>query len=435
MHHNKAMQEVAMVMPKMGESVMEAVILKWLKKEGDTIEEDTSIVEVATDKVDTEVPALYTGILKKILAKSGEVVAVGQPIALISTTLAAVPALENNNQQVGSLPIPSVKKNHINATIVEQPTQFDQQGIRSSAFYSPLVRKMAWKESISLEKLSQIMGTGKQGKVTKNDIENYLKNKNPIQDLSMPSVAQAKATVQAAPGDEIIQMDRMRQIIAERMLASKRISPHVTSFVEADVTAIVHWRSQHKADFKHKTGVNLTYMPVFIEAVVKAIQSFPMINVSIQDTTIIKKKAIHIGLAVALSNGNLIVPVIKHADQLGLIDLAKKIASLAHNARTNCLQPDDVTGATYTVSNIGSFKNLMGTPIIMQPQVAILAFGAIVKKPAVIETPQGDIIGIRHKMFLSHTYDHRVVDGVLGGTFAQSVATHLMSFNVAREIS
>lgn len=420
------MREVIIVMPKMGESVMEATILHWLKQEGETVEEEESILEVATDKVDTEVPTAYPGVLKKILAKEGEVIPIGQPIALITTTLEET---TYTNNEGGAL-VSTVDIKQPPLTREQADEQVPQAPCRTTlrSFYSPLVRSIAQQKNISLQELEQIPGTGKEGRITKKDILTYLEN-----DKKAASIAIKSTGIATAPKDEIIFMDRMRKMIAERMVTSKRIAPHVTSFVEADVSNIVYWREQYKVAFKQKEGIPLTYTSIFIETIVKAIKDFPMINAAVQGDQIIKKKAINIGLAVALSAGNLIVPVIKDADQLSLTALARKVKALVDSARAHQLNPDDLADATYTVSNIGTFKNLMGTPIIMQPQVAILALGAIVKKPAVIETPQGDAIAIRHKMFLSHSYDHRIIDGALGGMFAQRVADYLEAFDVSRQ--
>ncbi len=426
------MPELSMVMPKMGESVMEATILQWLKKEGDLISEAESILEVATDKVDSEIPAPYAGKLKKILAQAGQVIAVGKPIAIIETAAQVTPPLN------AGLPSPE----HL-SSIPPQVQALDKQPIeplptagsylparsQTGRFYSPLVRHIAQQAGISLAELEQIPGTGKDNRVTKQDIMAYLA---PIkQPLDRPMTAKHTSAIRLMPGDQVIPMNRVRQMIAERMVESMHTAPHVTSVVEADVTNLVQWRTKYKAAFEQKIGIPLTYTPFLIEAIVRAIKDYPMINVAVGDGQIIQRKAINIGLAVALPDGNLIVPVIKQADQLSRLDLAKRIHVLAQQARMNQLKPDDVVDGTYTVSNIGSFKNLIGTPIIMQPQVAIMALGAIVKKPAVIETPQGDCIAIRHQMYLSHTYDHRVVDGALGGGFAQRVAEYLASFDGA----
>jgi 2-oxoglutarate dehydrogenase E2 component (dihydrolipoamide succinyltransferase) len=426
------MAEVSMVMPKMGESVMEATILQWLKKEGETITEAESIVEVATDKVDSEIPAPYGGKLKKILAQVGQIIAVGKPIAIIETTAELANSLDKGLSSFEpSVPLASAsqaleaQKAGPLSTMIEQYLPAHSQ---TGRFYSPLVRLIAQQEGMYLEELDSIPGTGKDNRVTKQDIMAYLKPSKQSRPHVKTSTYSPKLTLM--PGDEVIPMDRVRQMIAERMLASIQTAPHVTSFVEADVTNLVQWRTKHKTAFEQKIGIALTYTPLLIEAIVRAIQDYPMINVAVVDTQIIKRKAINIGLAVALPDGNLIVPVIKQADQLSRIDLAQRIHDLVQQARMNQLKPDDVVDGTYTVSNIGSFKNLMGTPIIMQPQVAIMALGAIVKKPAVMETPEGDQIAIRHKMYLSHTYDHRVVDGALGGSFAQRVADYLENFDI-----
>ncbi len=428
------MATVELLMPKMGESVMEGTVLSWLKAVGDTIEEDESILEVATDKVDTEIPSTHGGVLKEILAQEGDVVEVGKPIAIIETE-AKVSASSKSEVKEESTHDAVAQAEQIiekakSATAIAVPAKVGDK------FFSPLVRNIAKEEGISLEELSSIKGSGKDNRVTKEDILDYLKHKNespaPISAKSKP--APAPAPVVMSGEDEIIQMDRMRKMIAERMLASKQTAPHVTSFVEADVTEIVHWRGKMKKVFAEREGQALTYTPIMIEAVVKAIKDYPMINIQVDGDKIIKKKSINIGLAVALPSGNLIVPVIHNADQLSLVGLTQKVNDLARRARENALKPDDLQGGTYTVSNVGSFGNVMGTPIIMQPQVGILALGAIQKKPAVIETPQGDFIGIRQKMFLSHSYDHRVVDGALGGMFVRRVADYLEAFDKNRTI-
>ncbi|MDF2455897.1 MAG: 2-oxoglutarate dehydrogenase [Cytophagaceae bacterium] len=440
-----------MVMPKMGESVMEGTILNWLKKVGDKIEQDESVLEVATDKVDTDVPATFGGTLKEILAEKGKVVAVGSPIAIIETGEGAT-----------STPEPAaVKTVEPKAVVSSQQTIPPQNTVQSATpsakpsngsakkFYSPLVMNIAREENISFEELERVNGTGAEGRVTKNDVIQYLEQRKNTP-AEKPAVKEEKANnTYTAPAQEtthiegtrsfngeheIIQMDRMRKMIADRMLESKRISPHVTSFVEADVTHIVYWRNRMKNEFMEKESAALTFTPIFIEAVVKAIKDYPMINVSVDEDKIIVKKDINIGMAVALPNGNLIVPVIKNADQLNIVGLTKKVNDLAKRARQNKLTADDLTGGTYTISNVGSFGNLMGTPIIVQPQCAILALGAVVKKPAVIETPEGDSLGIRHMMFLSHSYDHRVIDGSLGGMFVRRVADYLEGFDLSRKI-
>ncbi len=414
------MAVVTMVMPTMGESVMEATILQWLKQEGDMITEEESILEVATDKVDSEVPAPYAGRLQKVLAQKGEIVKIGAPLAIIATAGEAIATHPTP-------PVPAVDPSQPAAVRPLQPVPALQAPVQKQSdgrFYSPLVRHIAQQENIAPHTLSQIPGTGKDNRVTKQDLLAYLQYRPKVDRPLKPNVTY----VPIAPEDEVIQLDRMRQMIATRMVASKHIAPHVTSFVEADVTDLVQWRNQHKENFEQKAGAKLTYTPLFLQAIVRAIQDFPMINAFVDADRIIKKKAINIGLAVALPDGNLIVPVIQHTDQLSLVELAQKIQTLVHKARHQQLVPDDVADATYTVSNLGSFQNLMGTPIISQPQVAILALGAIVKKPAVIESAQGDTIAIRHKMYLSHSYDHRVIDGALGGGFVKQVADYLQSF-------
>lgn len=440
-----------MVMPKMGESVMEGTILNWLKKVGDKIEQDESVLEVATDKVDTEVPAPFAGILKEILVEKGTVVAVGSPIARIEIAAEAV----ETSESISSAPIEQVQAPHPIATQITTPQPTENTPIHNTTsggnkkFYSPLVLNIARQENIAFNELDAIQGSGSEGRVTKNDVIRYLEvRKNNIltqqAPLNKPSAQATTPQDYATPSIEgtrsidgayqIIEMDRMRRMIAERMLESKRISPHVTSFVEADVTNIVYWRNRMKNEFMDKEGVALTFTPIFIEAVVKAIKDYPMINVSVEGNNIIVKKDINIGMAVALPNGNLIVPVIKNADQLNIVGLTKKVNDFAKRARANKLTADDLTGGTYSVSNVGSFGNLMGTPIIVQPQCAILALGAVVKKPAVIETPQGDTLGIRHMMFLSHSYDHRVIDGSLGGMFVRRVADYLEGFDLSRKL-
>ena len=435
---------------------MEGTVLKWLKKVGDHIEEDESVLEVATDKVDTEVPAIQGGILREILAQEGEVVPIGHAIALIDTggnSEGAAPGAgqQQTNNQVAQ---PEAEPAGQTAPIAEafapapepQPTQAPAaSGSVFGRFYSPLVMNIARQEGIPMKELDQVPGTGLEGRVTKKDILAYLENRS--QPTTLPpaaSTAETGAARQEAPAsrpagslvgnEEIIEMDRMRKMIAQRMVDSKRIAPHVTSFVEADVTAMVLWRNKVKEAYQKREGENLTYTPLLIEAVAKAIRDFPMINISVEGDNIIKKRDINIGVAVALPNGNLIVPVIRNADQMNLNGLSKKVNDLANRARSNKLTPDDLTDGTYTISNVGSFGNVMGTPIIVQPQVAILALGTIKKKPAVIETPEGDLIGIRHFMFLSHSYDHRVVDGSLGGMFVKRVAEYLEAFDSNRAI-
>lgn len=427
------MAQVELIMPKMGESIMEATILKWLKKPGDKIEQDESVLEVATDKVDTEVPSIYAGVLKELLAKEGEVVKVGKPIAIITTDVAAgTPAAASTPAPaVASAPV-AVAASNGHAAPAAQSVDFKN----ANRFYSPLVKNIAKEEQIALAELESISGTGADGRVTKKDMLDYVQQRKLGQTIASTTRTTSAPLVPASisGGDEIIQMDRMRKMIAERMVDSKRISPHVTSFVEADVTNIVFWRNKWKNDYQKREGDSLTFTPIFIEAVMMAIKDFPMINVQVDGDRIIKKKDINIGMAVALPTGNLIVPVIKNADQYNISGLAKAVNDLAKRARENKLKPDELAGGTFTVSNVGSFGNVMGTPIIMQPQVAILALGAVQKKPAVIETPYGDAIAVRHKMFLSHSYDHRVVDGALGGSFVRRVADYLEKFDINKSI-
>jgi 2-oxoglutarate dehydrogenase E2 component (dihydrolipoamide succinyltransferase) len=436
------MAEVKLIMPKMGESIMEATILSWLKKPGDKIELEESVLEVATDKVDTEVPSTHGGILKEILAKEGAVVKVGSPIAVITVDAeASAPSVSKTPAQ------PGVKKESktetLNAPAAVSAMASNGNGhavVRdyksSTRFYSPLVKNIAREENIAVAELESITGSGSEGRVTKKDILAYVQNRKLGISItgvhSRPAAPLVPATY--GEGDEIIQMDRMRKMIAERMVDSKRISPHVTSFVEADVTNIVFWRNKWKNEFQKREGDALTFTPLFIEAVILAIKDYPMINVQVDGDKIIKKKDINIGMAVALPSGNLIVPVIRQADQYNITGLAKIVNDLARRARDNKLKPDELSGGTFTVSNVGSFGNVMGTPIIMQPQVGIMALGAVQKKPAVIDTPYGDAIAIRHRMFLSHSYDHRVVDGALGGSLVRRVADYLEKFDVNRSI-
>lgn len=430
------MARVELIMPKMGESIMEATILKWLKKPGDKIDQDESVLEVATDKVDTEVPSTHAGVLQEILAKEGEVVKVGKPIAVIISdadvkTKSAAPTNGAATQAIKEVPVTPTAATL--PTSVANGSPADYKSARR--FYSPLVRNIAKTERIAVAELETIPGTGAAGRVTKKDILAYVQIRGT--GTIVPSRTSGTTPLVPAvvsPGDEIIQMDRMRKMIAERMVDSKHVAPHVTSFVEADVTRIVTWRNKVKADFEKREGEPVTFTPIFIEAIVKAIKDFPMINIQVDGDRIIRKKDINIGMAVALPSGNLIVPVIKNADQFSLAGLTKAVNDLARRARENKLKADDLSGGTYTLTNVGTFGNVLGTPIIMQPQVAIMATGAIQKKPAVVETPEGDTIAIRHKMFLSHSYDHRVVDGALGGSFVRRVADYLEKFDSNRAI-
>ena len=426
------MARVELIMPKMGESIMEATILKWLKKPGDKIEQDESVLEVATDKVDTEVPSTHAGVLEEILAKEGEVVKVGKAIAILSSDVASgVPVPAPAPPKAPTVEKVAVASAPAAAALTNGTPVADFKS--ASRFYSPLVKNIAKEERIPVAELETIPGTGAEGRVTKKDILSYLQSRRGGQAAMIPSGARlVPASISA--GDEIMQMDRMRKMIAERMVDSKRTSPHVTSFVEADLTNVVTWRNKVKAEFEKREGESITFTPIFIEALIKAIKDFPMINIQVDGDRIIKKKDINIGMAVALPSGNLIVPVIKNADQYSLTGLTKAVNDLARRARENKLKADDLSGGTFTLTNVGTFGNVMGTPIIMQPQVAIMATGAIQKKPAVLETVHGDVIAIRHKMFLSHSYDHRVVDGALGGSFVRRVADYLEKFDANRVI-
>lgn len=457
------MAEIEVLLPKMGESVAEATITSWLKNEGDTIEAEESIIEIATDKVDSEVPAPADGVLIKKLFQEGEVAKVGDVIAIISTDGATSSPSPTETKVEEKAPAQEVVEqvaaplNKAASDVVITKTG------DSGRFYSPLVRNIAKEEGISMEVLETIPGSGKNNRVTKADILAFVDNKvaSPAikwdapqkAEQEAPKSAPAKAPVASSSNgtsantisiktpaisvggnDEIIEMDRMRKLISEHMVMSKHVSPHVTSYVEADVTNIVNWRNKVKNSFKAREGENITFTPIFIEAIAKAIKDFPLINVSVDGDKIVKRGNINIGMAAALPSGNLIVPVIKNADRLNLYGLTKAVNDLANRARENKLQPDEIQGGTYTVTNVGTFGNVMGTPIINQPQAAIMAVGAIRKKPAVIETPQGDTIGIRHMMFLSHAYDHRVIDGALGGSFVRRVADYLENWDVNREI-
>ncbi|MBL0329954.1 MAG: 2-oxo acid dehydrogenase subunit E2 [Bacteroidetes bacterium] len=435
------MAQVELIMPKMGESVAEATIIKWLKKEGDKISADETVLEIATDKVDSEIPSTAEGTLIKRLFNEGDVVQVGKAIAIISTDANAV--VETVEVKTPATPNTNIVQKELANNAVKEVVSLEKNS-SSGKFFSPLVRNIAKQEGIAMTELESISGTGANGRVTKNDILAYIPNKGKQTVVEQPKViqetvsngtaaAQAKPAVSVNAGDEIIEMDRMRKLIADHMVMSKHTSPHVTSFVEADVTNIVKWRDKVKGNFEKREGEKLTFTPIFIEALVKAIKDFPMINISLDGTKIIKRKNINIGMAAALPSGNLIVPVIKNADTLNLVGITKQVNDLAKRARAGKLSPDEISGGTYTLTNVGSFGNVMGTPIINQPQVAIMAVGAIKKKPAVIETPDGDLIGIRHFMFLSHSYDHRVVDGSLGGQFVRKVADYLEQWDINRE--
>ena len=433
---------VKLIMPKMGESVAEATILKWLKKEGDRVEADESILEIATDKVDTEVPSPASGILTKCLFSEGQVVKVGEVIAMIAS--------EKENQVVTPTPSSSVPEKTSNSS--SNGKHLQQQAMSASPmnvdtipktssegrFYSPLVRNIAKESGLSIKELEQIQGSGSNNRLTKQDLLKHLENKSSQVEIQTPistgTVKSVPPTISSSGNVEIIEMDRMRKLIADHMVMSKHTSPHVTSFVEADVTNMVKWRELVKGDFEKREKEKITFTPLFIEAVCKAIKDFPMINISVDRTKIIIKKDINIGMATALPSGNLIVPVIKNADYLNLIGITKMVNDLANRARNNKLKPEEIQDGTFTITNVGTFGNVMGTPIINQPQVAILALGAIRKKPVVIETPEGDTIGIRQMMFLSLSYDHRVVDGSLGGSFLRRIADYLEQFDASRQI-
>ena len=447
------MAKFELKLPKMGESVAEATITSWLKNVGDTIEADEAVLEIATDKVDSEVPSEVEGVLVEMLFNVDDVVQVGQTIAIIETDAKAsvdtsAPKAEAVKQEAVA---ESASVAQIAQTVEAAKTSVATVVSSEDRFYSPLVRNIAKQEGITQAELDTLPGTGKEGRVTKNDILAYIDNRSskPAQQqvaapkTEAPKVAtiqsngaeQTKAAPVVASGDdEIIEMSRMGKLIAHHMVESVQTSAHVQSFIEADVTKIWNWRNKVKDEFLKREGENLTFTPIFMEAVAKAIKQFPMMNISVQGDSIIKKKHINLGMAAALADGNLIVPVIKDADQLNLVGMTKKVNDLANRARLNQLKPDDIQGGTYTVTNVGTFGSIMGTPIINQPQVGILALGAIRKVPAVVETPEGDFIGIRYRMFLSHSYDHRVVNGALGGQFVKAVKDYLEAWDSNREI-
>jgi 2-oxoglutarate dehydrogenase E2 component (dihydrolipoamide succinyltransferase) len=432
------MAKFELKLPKMGESVAEATVTNWLKKVGDTIVMDEAVLEIATDKVDSEVPSEVSGTLVEILFNVDDVVQVGQTIAIIETEGGAVTAVPEVKTEA-PVAVAEVAQRVEVAIETVAPADFSA----SDKFFSPLVKNIAKEEGISLAELEAIVGSGKDGRVNKEDLLNYIKNRGsqvsvPAAVVSAPKVTATPVT-QAVPvsvngGDEIVEMDRMRKLISGYMVASLQTSAHVQSFIEVDVTNIVKWRDKVKNTFEKREGEKLTFTPIFMEAVAKALKDFPGMNISVDGEFIIKRKNINLGMAAALPNGNLIVPVIKNADQLNLVGMAKAVNDLGNRAKAGKLKPDDTQGGTYTVTNVGTFGSVFGTPIINQPQVGILALGAIRKVPAVIETPEGDFIGIRQKMFLSHSYDHRVVDGALGGSFVKRVAEYLEAFDPNREI-
>ena len=456
------MAVIEILLPKMGESVAEATITNLLVEPGANVEADEAIVEIATDKVDSEVPAPEDGVLVEWLIAEGDVVPVGAPIAkyeIGGEAEAAAPATEAKPEPAPApKPEPSTPEPtpEVVAAVSAPLDSTPERTGPSGRFYSPLVRSIAQEEGISMEELEAIQGTGSEGRVTKKDMMSHLSNRGGSTTAPAPTATPAKPEPKpvSAPtynvsasshephpafksvtgGYDIVEMDRMRKLIAKHMVDSVHTSPHVTSFVEADVTAMVQWRNKNKNAFYEKYGEKLTFTPLLAEAIIKAIGDFPGVNASIDGDNVVMHKAIHLGMAAALPSGNLIVPVIKHADQYNLQGLARQVNDLANRARQGQLGPDDIAGGTYTMSNVGTFGNVMGTPIINQPQVGILALGAIRKRPAVIETPEGDVIGIRHMMFLSHSYDHRVVDGMLGGSFVRRVADYLESFSIDRPL-
>lgn len=446
------MAQVEIIMPKMGESVMEATLTKWLFDEGGSVLIDQPLVEIATDKVDSEVPTPYSGILVKKLFNEGDVVKIGQPFAIIETDASASTSapIASSSTSASISPVLTIT-NTTAESAVSQPTRVVSAPIVSqdNRFYSPLVRNIAQQENISQAELDTILGTGLEGRVTKNDILSYVSNrsKSVSEKVATPTISSpppshtptetpviAISSISISGNDQIIEMDRMRKLIAQNMVMSKQTSAHVTSFVEADVTNLVRWRAKVKHEFEKKYGEKLTFTPIIFEAIIQAIKEFPSINASVDGDRIIIKGRINLGMATALPSGNLIVPVIKNAETMNLFGLTRAVNDLASRARQNKLKPDEIQDGTYTVSNVGTFGNVMGTPIINQPQVAVLATGAIRKRPAVIETQEGDVIAIRHMMFLSHSYDHRVVDGALGGMFVKRVGDLLEAFDINRAI-
>ena len=437
------MAKFELKLPKMGESVAEATLTSWLKEVGDTIEEDEAVLEIATDKVDSEVPSEVRGVLVEKLFEVDDIIQVGQTIAVIEIQ-GQGEIVETSAPKIETVAAPTpVVIAALEAPVVEVTLTEVQSS--DTRFYSPLVKNIAAAEGVSQQELDAISGSGKDGRVTKKDILQFIENRS-----SQPIITEVKQVIKEIPvneshaastvsvsvngGDEIIEMSRMGKLIAHHMVESVQTAAHVQSFIEADVTNIWNWRKKVKDGFLKREGENLTFTPIFLEAVAKALKDHPMLNISIDGDKIIKRKNINLGMAAALPDGNLIVPVIKNADQLNLVGMSKAVNDLAKRARGGSLKPDDIQGGTYTVTNVGTFGSIMGTPIINQPQVGILALGAIRKVPAVIETPDGDFIGIRFKMFLSHSYDHRVVNGALGGQFVKAVADYLEAWDVNREI-
>ena len=458
------MAKIEITVPAMGEGIIEVTLNRWLVKEGDKVEEDQPLAEVATDKVDSEIPSPYEGTITKLLVKEGEIPKVGQVIAMLENEAPdadlerkevkdEVERITTSKEEPKEESEPEEKDEEEAVVEKEEKIETDESIVAgrtpTGKFISPLVRSIAMKEGIPLEELDVIKGSGQQGRITKNDILDHLKNR-PASGVPQAEIEKAAGETKAAAtpasqpskpaqpytggAHEIIEMDRMRKLISEHMIHSKKTSAHVTSFIDADVTNMVIWREKVKDSFQKRENQKITFTPIFIEATAKALRDFPMVNVSVDGTKIIVKKNINIGMATALPSGNLIVPVIKNADEKNLVGLAKAVNDLANRARNNKLVPDEISGGTFTITNFGSFNNTTGTPIINQPEVAILGVGAIIKKPAVIETPQGDAIAIRHIMTLSVSYDHRVVDGALGGMFLKRVAEYLENFDTTRSI-
>ncbi|WP_338357379.1 dihydrolipoamide acetyltransferase family protein [Yeosuana marina] len=443
-------------LPKMGESVAEATITSWLKEVGDTIELDEAVLEIATDKVDSEVPSEVDGVLVEKFFNVDDVVQVGQVLAIIETDEEESNVSQSSEETQEPKGVSPEVISEVEKTVVSAQESATPISSSENRFYSPLVKNIAKQEGVSQSELDAIKGTGKEGRVTKDDILSYIENKGGSKPVAEPVVTEPvveevkeapqkpikpvevpkaeKASVVSSGDDEIIEMTRMGKLIAHHMVESVQTSAHVQSFIEADVTNIWNWRKKVKDSFAKREGENLTFTPIFMEAIAKALRDFPMMNISVQGDTIVKKKNINLGMAASLADGNLIVPVIKNADQLNLVGMTKQVNDLANRARANKLKPDEIQGGTYTVTNVGTFGSIMGTPIINQPQVGILALGAIRKVPAVIETPDGDFIGIRYKMFLSHSYDHRVVNGALGGQFVKAVKDYLEAWDSNREI-
>lgn len=451
------MSEFKIQMPKLGESVQEATITKWFVKEGDKIEEDQSLFEVATDKVDSEIPSPVDGIIKKIFFEVNALVAVGETVIIITTddddesdNDAVIEEVESDSEKTPEkepaqpLAAKSVEKEVVKSPEVTKSEPVEENNeTKSTRFYSPLVQSIAKSEQVSLSELESIKGSGLSGRVQKSDILSFVQARKegkvspPVKTSGVKTEEkqeQPKISASLGSGDQIIEMDRVRKIIADHMVMSKKVSPHVTSVVEADVTNLVLWRTRIKDEFSAKYGEKITYMPIFTEAVARAITEYPLLNSSVDDYKIIIHKDVNIAIAVAKPDGNLVVPVIKNAEQKNLVGLTKNLNQLAEAARKNKLTVEDYQGGTFTITNFGSFRNLIGTPIISQPQVAILATGSIEKKPAVMETPTGDAIVVRHKMFLSLSYDHRVIDGAMGGAFLRRIADILEEFNIDREV-